>query len=361
MPVANISVCSAALTVVREHGFSAAIDAVAEAAHPPHRALRRAWYAATVGAAAPSTLVLRDGALVRAALPLRREGPPLAGGRSVAGYYWPLNVFPVAHDLSDVELTVLLTALRRHASAFRMGPVNEDDPLAEAIARTASAAGWRLCTRRVATRFEFALDRPGWPKPSRLKRNRYHEKQLSAHGALSWHYHSGADWTERLVAELADVEGRSWINQSDACNFHRPANAAFWLGATRDPEIADALEVAVLRIDGRAGAFSFAMVSGDVAYLIASAYDQAIGEDSPGKVLAYRHFVRLRERGVRYVDWGGGDGGYKSRMGAVRAADIVDLLLVPSWVPFGSEIARRWQRSGNQASDEPSDAAAEEG
>ena len=85
---------------------------------------------------------------------------------------------------------------------------------------------------------------------------------------------------------------------------------------------------ALLRVDGRAAAFSFDLNAGRLKYAIANSFDPAVGKHSPGKLLYYRNLARALEDGVAEVDWGAGDGGYKATIGAVPGPGIRDWLLV---------------------------------
>ncbi|MGC6547528.1 GNAT family N-acetyltransferase, partial [Escherichia coli] len=89
-------------------------------------------------------------------------------------------------------------------------------------------------------------------------------------------------------ADLADIERRSWIatrtDGSDA-KFTETGHGAFWRAAARDPVLAAMFSAAVLRIDGRAMAFSFDLVTGTRIHAIANSYDPAVAKHSPGRAL----------------------------------------------------------------------------
>jgi hypothetical protein len=344
----------AGLSVTVEPGFPPAIDAAASVARPAERFLNSLWFAAShqaFGGRDPRTVVLRRDGAVRAAWPLVGIGPPAVRGAQVPGNYWPLRIVPVAADLDADEMTELLRGLARAARAIKLGPLGEDHWLARTLlGGAAQAAGWSATARRVAPRFDFRLDRPGWPRGQTLQRNRYLERKLAQHGALGWEMLGGEALTEPLVAELMEVERRSWMRDSPEVNFLNAPLRAFWTSLAADSQGARMLSLALLRIDGRAAAYSLHVVSGDTSYVIGSAYDEAVGARSPGKLLAYRQFVHEREtRGVVAVDWGAGDSGYKARFGAVHGSDFADILMVPDWLPVTPLIERWWRQSGNRA------------
>lgn len=314
-------------------GFAAAIDMAAAVADPRHGFLRRAWFAAA-GGADPTTLVVTgpDGR-VRAALPTVATGPRLLGLRAVPGSYWPVRSFPIASDAEDGDLLPMLRH-RALGKAWRLGPVNANDPTAERMRRAARRCGWTVLERRIATSFvlDIASARAAgpWPRPSTLKKNRFHEKHLASHGQLAWRFLSGPDWTSELFDALAMVEQASWIGaEPDAdAKFCDPRQRTIWDRAAADPALAAIMHVGLLEIDGKAAAFSFGIEAGGTRYCIATSYDRRFAKHSPGKLISYRTYVDAADRGITFLDDGAGDGGHKSVMGETPGPEIMDYLFV---------------------------------
>jgi CelD/BcsL family acetyltransferase involved in cellulose biosynthesis len=255
--------------------------------------------------------------------------------RSVPGSYWPFRSFPVAADATDPELVALLTRGRKALGpAWRIGPVNADDPTAARLVRLASFGGWSVLQRRVATSFVLDIlaarkDGP-WPRNSTLKKNRFHEKHLAEHGALEWRMVSGEEWSERVLDDLAAIERRAWVGQQAGANtkFLDPAQRRLWEQAVADPVLGRMLTTGLLYVGGEPAAFSFGLDAGHVRYCIATSYDERLAKHSPGKVLTYRTLIEAAERGITFLDDGAGDGGHKSTMGAAPGPDIMDYLFV---------------------------------
>jgi CelD/BcsL family acetyltransferase involved in cellulose biosynthesis len=301
---------------------------VADRADPRHAYLRASWFAD-----AERTLEARRGGTAIAALPIvRRRG--VAG---VAGCYWPYRSFPIAADASDAELTGFLArrdVRRALGPAWRIGPVREDDPTAVRLGWIAKESGWTILRRPLGTSFLLDVAGPrregGWPRNTTLRKNRWFEKQLGADGALEFGFFTGSDWTPALFDTLAEIERKSWIaSRTDArdAKFLAPHHRRFWENAASDPVLAGMMRAAVLTVGGRPAAFLFSILSGRTLYAIANSYDQAFARHSPGRVLTYRELALLIGA-IDEVDWGAGDPGYKTTMGAVPGPAIVDLLLV---------------------------------
>lgn len=333
-------------------GLSGAIDAVAEAAPPSHRFLRYQWYAAALSAygGAARTIVVEDDDQPVIALPLVGVGPAFARVAMVPGCYWPWRSFPMHAAAAPRTVDALLDALGRTVSALRIGPVDDADPAVATLLVRARARGWAVLDRFVANSFLLDLTQDGWPRGSTLRKNRFHEKHLGDHGALDWSFVAPDGWAAAFDA-FAVVEEKSWIaarTDGRDAKFTRTGHGAFWRTAAQDPVLARMLSAALLRVDGQPSAFSFDLDCGTTRYAIANSYDPAVAKHSPGKLLAYRNLVRAQAAGIRTVDWGAGDSGYKQTLGAVQGPALRDWLLVRPGIPalLARTLKGCWAASG---------------
>lgn len=342
-----------AIDVVVEEGAAPAIDAAAERADPHHLFLRRAWYEAAAERPIRTLIVSRPDGAILAALPVSPSAYPLL--REVPGCYWPYRSFPVAADASAGELAAFLSSGAARGvlgRAWRLGPIYENDPTLVRLLAAAPASGWSPLARRIAPSFLLDIERlreeGSWPRGSTLRKNRFHEKHLAAHGVLDWSFVSDAGWTAETFDTLAEVERRSWVaartDGSDA-KFMAPHHRRIWEKAASDPVIAGVMRAAILHVGGEPAAFSFDMDCGDLKYAIANSYDERLAKHSPGKCLYYRNLVEAMERGISRVDWGAGDSGYKRTIGAEPGPAIVDMLFVRG-AGLAALLGPLWRRSG---------------
>ena len=343
---------------VRAHvadGLATAIDEVAARAAPEHAFLRYGWYAAALAAygGAARTLVVEEDAQPTLALPLVGVGPAALKLAAIPGSYWPFRSFPLALDAGEGTIRAALHMLSGCVNGLRIGPVYDGDVAVTPLIAAARRSGWTVLDRFVAK--SWLLDiaalrvEGGWPRGSTLRKNRFHEKHLAAHGALDWRFLNGEDWPAAFEA-LATIEEASWIAaRTDATDakFTRTGHGAFWRAAAADPVLAAMFRAALLTIDGRPAAFSFDIDAGTLTYAIANSYDPRFAKHSPGKLLHYRNLVAAIARGVTRVDWGAGDSGYKQVIGAEEGPAIRDwLLLRPGWPALGGKLAAgAWRRS----------------
>lgn len=349
-----------AISVRAVDGLASAIDRVAEAAPATHGFLRYGWFAAAIGAyGGPArTLVVEDAGVPAIALPMVRGRRGVPGLATVAGHYWPFRGFPARRDAGADAYDALVRALAGEVRVLRWGPVYDDDPVLRGTLRAARARGWAVLDRWVAHSYRLdlaALAAAGpYPRRSTLKKNRFHEKHLAAHGALEWRFAQGGAVTDALIDELAGVEARSWVGKrTDArdAKFMRAGHGGFWRRAAADPDVAARMRVGLLRVGGRPMTFSFDLDGGALRWAIANGYDPVVAKHSPGRLLAYRGIAGAIADGVRVIDWGAGDAGYKEAMGADHGPAIRDYLLVRPGVSAAAARAAAgwWRRSGQPA------------
>lgn len=337
-------------------GLAAAIDSVAERGAQSHRFLRFGWYAAALaayGGQAKTLVVEQDDAAVLT-LPFVPLGPRLLRIAAIPGCYWPFRSFGLALEAGEPALKAALSTLACHVNGIRIGPVYDTDPAAAALIATARAQGWTTVDRAIGDSWSLDLPRARegepWPRTSTLRKNRFHEKHLAEHGTPDWRFLSGADWPAAF-ADLGAVEQTSWIAHATdrtGMKFTADGHLAFWQAAVADPVLAGMFRAALLTVDGASAAFSFDIDTGELLYAVANSYDPRFAKHSPGKLLYWRNLVAAQARGIRRVDWGAGDSGYKQVIGATVDAPIRDWLLFRPGLPAlaGRLLGCLWRRSG---------------
>jgi CelD/BcsL family acetyltransferase involved in cellulose biosynthesis len=213
-----------------------------------------------------------------------------------------------------------------------------------------------MLTRRLGHTYclDIAAEREAgpWPRPTTLKRIRNYERQLARTGPLSFRRVSGEDWTPAIFDELAAIEAASWVAETDrsGAKFLNPRHRAFWEEAVADPALAQMLSAFILRVGERPVAFCFDLNVGELQYAIAGSFDAQFSRLKAGKIATYRNIEWAIERGISRIDWGAGDSGYKSEIGAQRGSEIIDCLFVRS--PIVASLLRpKWEGAREQEGD----------
>ncbi len=327
------------VTVAATPGFAPEIDALAACNLARHAFLRAAWYGAGELKTARTLVVRRgnSGALL-AAIPTIPFGPAFAGARKVPGAYWPLRGLGLAPDCDLLELEHALAhpAARSLGRVWRLGPARCDDPSIRLLVDAARLAGWHVLSRSAGTAFVIDCDAArtaGGLRESTGKRLAKIEGRLARLGTVTWELVRGSDWSAAVLDDLGAIEGASWIaakTDGSGAKFMAPRQRVSWQAVLTDPVLAEMLCATILRLDGRAVAFSFDLDDGPVKYGIAGSYVSELGKYEIGKLVNYRTLVDAIADGQQVLDLGAGDSGYKRAMGAVAGYDLIDLVFVGS-------------------------------
>lgn len=334
-----------------------ALERLAESADALHAFLRPSWYSA----ANNSTIFQgfeSNGRLI-AAFPMitRKMGPfPV---REVAGAYWPFRSLPLAQDAEDDEIRAMMAssgAREALGKAWRLGPVQDNDPSLVRLLRVVQDAGWVVFKRSISHSFDIDVaamrDKGVWPSKSATRQCRNYANRLARMGEVEYRHAKGTEWTEDDRDAMAAIEANSWLTTLDNgadTKFLDPARRKMWEEIATDPALAPFLFCSIMRVGGTPIAFTFGLEVGSIRYQIANNFHEDYKDCSPGRIILTMDFADAAERGVPTINWGAGDAGYKARYGAEPGPEIIDLLFLDkNWlVPFATPILSRkgWQRS----------------
>lgn len=319
-------------------GIPPEVDALADGAPASHRFLRAAWFCRGEPALVSTLVARRSGAAAIIALPLRPIGPPVLGARALAGSYWPFRSAALAQEATVADMLALLDdplTQKAIGPMLRLGPIYGPDRLARLLGDAARMKGWSVLCRNLGQSFVQDLvgtqDIAAWPSPSRRKKIRRLQARLEKTGPVTIRIVRDAAWSRQVFRDLARIEQRSWVGtrtDRSGAKFLNPNMLAHWQRAVVDPQIAGMLAASILYVGDRPVAFSLDLTSGALQYGIASSYDESFAAFSPGQIVTVHAIDDGIARGVRSIDWGAGDSGYKREIGARPGPVIVDLLIV---------------------------------
>jgi CelD/BcsL family acetyltransferase involved in cellulose biosynthesis len=131
-----------------------------------------------------------------------------------------------------------------------------------------------------------------------------------------------------LLQRAALVEQASWVvQQGEDAKLVGEQNQAYWSRLAQHGGSGPEVVLWLLSCGERDIAFSLHLEHGQTMCIVANGYDDAWKASSPGSLLSLDIFRDAIERGLRLVDWGQGDSGYKQRWGAQPGAQMTDLIL----------------------------------
>ena len=276
--------------------------------------LRPGWHAAwwrSFGQGAPAVLAVRRRGVLAAVLPLRRGRGSL---RSASNWHSTSSGLLAADAEAAQALGRGLFAAAGRSVAVSFLDTSEHG-LPE-LAASAREAEYRTL-QRVVERPPFASLEAGWDAyQAGLGKNLRADvgrrlRRLQEAGDFALDLHDGSEGLEGLLEEGYAVEASGWKGESGTAIVSRPETRSFYTESARWAARHGLLQLAFLRLDGRAVAFHLNLVAGGVHYHLKGGYDPAYQQFSPGKVLHRLLLERACRDGLRRYDFLGADEPYK--------------------------------------------------
>ncbi|MGJ7915144.1 GNAT family N-acetyltransferase [Massilia sp. LXY-6] len=254
---------------------------------------------------------------------------------ALGGYYWPWRGVAVEPGAGEQALAGLAAELTRRpcGAMLRMGPLIDGDTDTQRFITLLRAHGWRGLKQESGQVFELTLPASKEALQAQVsgslwKNIAYLRRRLDKQGAVTTERHRlTGSCAASLLQRAALVEQASWVGQQGKeVKLVGVQNQAYW---SRLAQHGDGPEVVLwlLSCGGREIAFSLHLEHGQTMCIVANGYDEAWKASSPGSLLSLDIFQDAIERGLRLVDWGQGDSGYKQRWGAQPGARMMDLIL----------------------------------
>lgn len=253
----------------------------------------------------------------------------------LGGYYWPWRGVALEPGAGAQALDALAIELSRRAPSpvLRMGPLIDGDTDTQRLVSLLRARGWRGLAQENGQVFELALPASTQALKEQVsgslwKNIAYLRRRLEKQGVVTSERHRlTAAQAAPLLQRAALVEQASWVaQQGKDVKLMGAQNQAYWSGLAQHdggPEVV----LWLLSCDGRDIAYSLHLEHGPTMCILANGYDEDLKASSPGSLLSLDIFQDAIGRGLRLVDWGQGDSGYKQRWGAQPGARMMDLIL----------------------------------
>lgn len=254
---------------------------------------------------------------------------------ALGGYYWPWRGVAVEPGADEEALSGLAAELTRRpcGTILRMGPLIDGDFDTQRFVTLLRACGWRGLTQESGRVFELTLPASMDALQTQIsaslwKNIAYLRRRLGKQGTVTAErYRLAAEQAAPLLQRAALVEQASWVaQQGEEVKLVGVQNQAYWSQLAQHNNGPDVV-LWLLSCGGRDIAFSLHLECGQTMCIVANGYDEAWKGSSPGSLLSLDIFQDAIGRGMRMVDWGQGDSGYKQRWGAKPGARMRDLIL----------------------------------
>lgn len=252
---------------------------------------------------------------------------------SLGGYYWPFRGASIDRSrLSPALFAGLMAELISRESSYqvlRMAPVLANDPAIQTLCEQLRGRGWSQFTRETGRVFELEFastesDLKAQMSASMLRNVLYMQRRTEKDkGPVTWRRYAGSGVTPDVLDEAASVEALSWVYaQQGDVKLVGAGNKAFWQQVIDGLRPGCDVVLWVLYVDGHPAAFSFHLETRSTVFILANGYVQEFNQYSLGSVLTYRVFLDAVQRGMRHLDWGSGDSGYKQKWGAAAGSSL---------------------------------------
>ena len=254
---------------------------------------------------------------------------------ALGGYYWPwrgVAVEPGAGEDALAELAAQMTR-RPCGAVLRMGPLIDGDTDTQRFVTLLRARGWRALMQETGQVFELTLPASAEALQAQVsgslwKNIAYLRRRLDKQGAVTTQRHRlSAVHAAPLLQRAAWVEQTSWVaQQGEDVKLVGAHNLAYW---SQLAQHGDGPEVVLWLLSSgeRDIAYSLHLEYGQTMCIVANGYDDGFKASSPGSLLSLDIFRDAIGRGLRLVDWGQGDSGYKQRWGALPGARMMNMIL----------------------------------
>ncbi|QGN53203.1 GNAT family N-acetyltransferase [Novosphingobium sp. Gsoil 351] len=264
---------------------------------------RLAWWSALNDLCLPDEkplLALASDGEARCALALMHR-PGSGHLRSLGNWYsfWARPVFAAG---GEALLPALTRDLARKARRITLQPLAQAD--AEPTAAAFAAAGWNVRAEQADVNHRVELAGRSFAeywaaRPGRLRET---VRRKGAKGLAELHIVDRFDQAE--WADYEAVYAQSWKPEE--------GSPAFLRRFAEEEGAAGTLRLGVARIDGRPVAAQLWTVDNGTAYIHKLAHVEDAKAHSPGTLLSHALFAHVIDRdGVRTIDFGSGDDGYK--------------------------------------------------
>jgi Acetyltransferase (GNAT) domain len=272
-------------------------------------------------------------------LPVATQIKARAPFLALGGYYVPSRGFPVTHVAADAVARALAQHLTEQPErvGLRLGPVSDGDPCAGRFIDALRQRGWRLVPLSLERRQLVELPATLAEYQATLSisevrniRRRERKMQREQKAEVKFLTTESTDNWDAAIADMALVEEQSWLpKRGGDLHFPGETNGAFWNAVLSSRREGLAARVWILYFEGAPVAYDFNIDSGSCRYSLFAHYAEVARSYRTGYLLMLYEVEDAIERGIRTIDLGAGDPGYKGFWGSRPRGSLSDVIAFP--------------------------------
>jgi CelD/BcsL family acetyltransferase involved in cellulose biosynthesis len=191
---------------------------------------------------------------------------------------------------------------------LRLDMITNEGRFAQVLTDVLHARGLPVCCRDSYTRacFRPELDAETYCQKhvskSVAKTQRRLSRRMDERGAVSVVAYRDAESAEPMIEHFLRLEASGWKGESGTALKSQTANRKFFQEMVRRSMSNDKLSFLTLKLDNQPIAMLCDLYSGAVGYSFKTAFDDALGEFSPGMMIELRNIEYMHDLGVDCVD-----------------------------------------------------------
>jgi CelD/BcsL family acetyltransferase involved in cellulose biosynthesis len=293
-----------------------------------------AWWRA-FGRGRLEVITARDEGRLVGVLPVARR----AGARvSTTNEHSPMLTLLAADGQAAAALAGQLFARRSRQVSISLLPAESTD--LACFHSAAAERGFRGLVRTLERPLFITIDGDWAAYERRLSRNlrrdlRRSRRLLETHGRVVFEVVDGSERLDDLLDELFRVEGSGWKAKRGTAIISSPATRRFYRDLAHWAAARGVLRLAVLRVNGRAVGFHYAIEEHGVYYPLKGGYDAMFARCSPGKLILHATLSRAFALGLVRFEFLGDTAPYKDRW----ASEMRELVRFEAHAPTPTGLA----------------------
>lgn len=257
------------------------------------------------------------------------------GAYEALANYYSFSTGPIFSGAPDegqklALIRAIAKRLRKRAHHLALYPVPDDGERLPLILKAFRRAGWAAFVRPMGGNYRLSLgerdfdryweERPGALRSTVARKGSKYPVDIEI----------GSDFSEALWADYEAVYAQSWKGEEGSMPFLR--------AIAEQEAAAGTLRLGIARVDGAPVAAQYWTVEDGTALIHKLAHIEDAAAASPGTLLShamFRHAIAVD--GVRHIDFGTGDNGYKADWMEDRRplcrVDLYNLRRPAAWIP----------------------------